>query len=64
MEFCRVCSRIHNENMPCPTRVANAILMRPQAIEQLTEADRMWMNGNLVRVNVQRLLEGELATMM
>ncbi len=40
---CPVCHRLHNLDMPCPLRVANAYTMQPKALEQLTEADTKWM---------------------
>jgi len=40
---CKVCHRLHEPEQPCPLRVANAYTMQPQALEKLTEADKVWM---------------------
>ena len=63
MQFeCNVCRRNHEENQPCPQRVANAYLMLPQALEKLTEVDKTWMATNIV--SVLDILEEELADRM
>ena len=62
MKECKVCSRLHEEDAPCPTRLANAYMMRPQALEKLTKADKKWMASN--PIDVLDILEEELANQM
>lgn len=50
MAECKICCRNHEESQPCPLRVANAYTMQPQALEQLTEADKKWMADNPISV--------------
>ncbi len=40
---CNICNRLHDLDKPCPRRVANAYTMQPQALEELTDADKKWM---------------------
>ncbi len=40
---CNICHKLHDENMACPLRIANAYTMQPQALEKLTNADKEWM---------------------
>lgn len=60
--MCEHCHRLHRINSPCPMRVAEAILAYPQALEQLTEADKNWMLAN--KVNVLEILEDNLSGRM
>jgi len=60
---CEVCHRLHDLDMPCPLRVANAYTMQPQALEKLTEADKEWMKNN-PNFSVLDVLEEELADRM
>lgn len=61
-EICEVCSRFHESDKPCSQRIANAHMMRPQALEQLTDADKEWMTDN--PIDVSDILEEELAERM
>ncbi len=60
---CPVCLRLHDLDMPCPLRVANAYTMQVQALEKLTEADRGWMAKH-PDFSVLNVLEEELADRM
>lgn len=59
---CKVCHRNHEDNQPCPLRVANTYMIQYQALEKLTEADKKWMAVN--SVSVLDILEDELADRM
>ena len=59
-DYCKVCHRLHDEDMPCPRRVANAYQMQPLALVRLTEADKKWMADN----DIVSILEEELANRM
>ena len=63
MESCNVCHRIHNPDMPCPLRIANAYTMQPRALEELTEPDKEWMKQH-PNFSVLDVLEDEIAYMM
>ena len=43
--ICKVCDRLHSEDMMCPRRIANAYTMQggTQAIAALTMPDVTWM---------------------
>jgi len=60
MEGCDICQRIHGENDPCPMRIANAYTMQPQALEQLSGADKKWIASHPT-FSVLRVLEEEVA---
>lgn len=61
-DVCSVCNRLHGKEQSCPQRVANAYMMQPQALEQLTEDDKKWMASN--PISVLDVLEEELADRM
>ncbi len=60
---CKVCHRNHEEDQPCPLRVANAYMMQYHALELLTDADKEWIARN-PKFSVLDTLEDELADMM
>lgn len=62
MGACNICRRVHNANQPCPTRMTNALMMRPQGLEQLEEVDRAWLRD--YPVDVYDIVEEELANRM
>lgn len=43
---CSICHRLHEVDDPCPLRIANALTMRPRALEQLTASDMRWIKNN------------------
>lgn len=61
-DFCRICNRHHGSEMPCPRRIANALMMRPYALEELTSVDQEWLSKN--KIDVRDILEAELADRM
>lgn len=62
-DVCGVCHRLHEPGQPCPLRVANAYTMQPQALEELTEADKKWMASN-PNFSILDTLEDAIADMM
>lgn len=63
MECCKVCNRIHDPDMPCPQRIANAYTMQVMALEKLTEADKKWMADHR-NFSVLDTIEDAVADMM
>lgn len=63
MADCKVCHRNHEADQPCPLRVANAYTMQPQALEDLTEADKEWMKQH-PGFSVLDVLEDAIADLM
>ena len=64
MMECKVCNRMHELNQPCPRRIANAYMMQPQALEQLTAVDKEWMTVYGGNFSVLDIVEDAIANMI
>ena len=62
METCRTCHRNHSQEQPCSRRIARALMMRPNAPEELAQTDVNWLSTH--KINVEDILEEELANLM
>ena len=60
--ICNECKRLHLPEEPCSQRVANALMMQPQALEHLTKADKDWMSTH--EFSILELVESTVAEMM
>lgn len=60
--YCRLCGRQHDKEQPCPVRIANALMMRPQGLANCTGADRDWIAQH--PFSMVDLVEGQVASML
>lgn len=61
---CPICHRLHDIHSACPRRIANAIMMHPHAVEELTIEDLEWLSCVNGGINVLEILEEKIADMM
>lgn len=57
---CKVCCRNHNQDQPCPRRVASSYVGDAQM--PLTDADKAWMKDH--SIDILEMVEEELADRM
>ena len=43
---CPICHRLHDLDDACPQRIANALMMLPEALGKLTKADSAWLTNH------------------
>ncbi len=57
MTYCKICSRLHEANQPCPRRIASFYVGDAQI--PLTDGDKAWVKDN--SLSILKIVEDTIA---